>query len=185
MKKIFSALLLLLTASASAQDKSNYNSFNKLTPVTGTEYVLTNIENVGKMGVFHGEFLLFINTKTGKANRVDFPKNASLRRWEQVKLDSLGLNLILLTAQTVNLDNNRRIDWNDPLQLIVLSTDGLQKTQLTEDKFFVIYWTIHRETGGLVVSGYYDTNGNGKNDKTDKDEIQVYDLKTLKLISKI
>ncbi len=186
MKNMIPVLCLLLTtAGAVAQDKHNYISFSKLVPVTGTEYVLTSLDNVGKMGVSHGEHLLFINTKTGKANRVDFPKNAYLRDWEQVKLDTLGINLILLTAQTVNLDNNRRIDWNDPVQLIVLSTDGQKKVQLTEDKFFSSFWTIHRETGAIVVTGYYDTNSNGKHDKTDKDEIHLFDLKTLQLISKL
>lgn len=54
-------------------------------------------------------------------------------------------------------------------------------TQLTEDKFFV----VNTQTGKLVVAGYYDTNNNNKYDKTDKDEILIYDLKTLKLALRI
>ena len=54
-------------------------------------------------------------------------------------------------------------------------------TQLTEDTFFV----VNTQTGKLVVAGYYDTNNNNKYDKTDKDEILIYNLKTLKLASRI
>ena len=77
------------------------------------------------------------------------------------------------------------IDWEDPMQIIILSTDGKEMTQLTEDKFFVQTWTVNTQTGKLVVTGYYDTNNNNKYDKTDKNEILIYDLKTLKLASRI
>ena len=60
-------------------------------------------------------------------------------------------------------------------------TLGKEMTQLTEDKFFV----VNTQTGKLGVAGYYDTNNNNKYDKTDKDEILIYDLKTLKLASRI
>ena len=60
-------------------------------------------------------------------------------------------------------------------------TLGKEMTQLTEDKFFV----VNTQTGKLVVAGYYDTNNNNKYDKTDKDEILIYDLKTLKLALRI
>ena len=60
-------------------------------------------------------------------------------------------------------------------------TLGKEMTQLTEDKFFV----VNTQTGKLVVAGYYDTNNNNKYDKTDKGEILIYDLKTLKLASRI
>lgn len=60
-------------------------------------------------------------------------------------------------------------------------TLGKEMTQLTEDKFFV----VNTQTGKLVVAGYYDTNNNNKHDKADKNEILIYDLKTLKLVSRI
>lgn len=60
-------------------------------------------------------------------------------------------------------------------------TLGKEMTQLTEDQFFV----VNTQTGKLVVAGYYDTNNNNKYDKTDKDEILIYDLKTLKLALRI
>ena len=60
-------------------------------------------------------------------------------------------------------------------------TLGKEMTQLTEDKFFV----VNTQTGKLVVAGYYDTNNNNKYDKTDKDEILIYNLKTLKLALRI
>ena len=121
----------------------------------------------------------------GKTKQIDFPKDAYIAEIEQIKIDSLGINLILVAAKTVNLDNNKGIDWNDPEQIIILSTNGQERTQLTDDKYFVRTWIINRLTGGIVITGYYDTNNNGKYDKTDKNEILIYDLKTLKLISKI
>lgn len=182
MKPIIPILCLLCAASAYGQDKTDYNAYNKLSPVEGTEYVIASVGNLGKMAI-HGESLLFINTKTGQVHRADLPKDASVHRWEQVKLDSLGINLILMTGRTVNFNENKRIDGNDPIQIIALSTDGRQKTQLTEDKFYASTWVIHRGTGTIVITGYYDSNNNRKNDKSDKDAILVYDLKTLQRVS--
>lgn len=53
--------------------------------------------------------------------------------------------------------------------------------------YFWLLWRskYNTQTGKLVVAGYYDTNNNNKYDKTDKDEILIYDLKTLKLASRI
>lgn len=62
---------------------------------------------------------------------------------------------------------------------------GKEMTQLTEDKFVVRTGSVNTQTGKLVVAGYYDTNNNNKYDKTDKDEILIYNLKTLKLASRI
>ncbi|MCZ2131368.1 MAG: hypothetical protein LC109_14025 [Bacteroidia bacterium] len=39
---------------------------------------------------------------------------------------------------------------NDPTQIIILSIDGQEKVQLTEDKFFVRTWTINSQTGTIV-----------------------------------
>lgn len=92
---------------------------------------------------------------------------------------------MIISARTVNLDGNKGIDWNDPQQVIVLSTDGNEKVQLTEDKFFLSAWTMNNQTGKIVVTGHYDTNNNGKLDKTDKQDILIYDLRTMKLVTKI
>ncbi len=173
-----------MTCFAHGQDKYNYVNFNKLTEIVGTDYVIATIENRGKIET-NSKYLLFINTQNGKTKQIDFPKDAYIEKIEQIKIDSLGINIIFVAAKTVNLDNNKGIDWNDPEQIIILSTDGQEKTQLTEDKFFVRTWIISKHTGAIVITGYYDTNNNGKYDKTDKNEILIYDLKTLKLVSKI
>lgn len=132
-----------------------------------------------------GKYLLFINSKTGETKQVDFPTDSWTEKLEQIKIDSLGINLIVVSARTVDLDGKSGIDWNDPTQIIVLSPDGKEKTQLTDNKFFVRTWIVNKLTGSIVVTGHYDTNSNNKYDKSDKNEIHVYDLKTLKLISKI
>ena len=73
------------------------------------------------------------------------------------------------------------MNWKVQYRMGECDTLGKEMTQLTEDKFFV----VNTQTGKLVVAGYYDTNNNNKYDKTDKDEILIYDLKTLKLALRI
>lgn len=130
-------------------------------------------------------YLLFINIKTGETSQVDFPSDAGIEEVKQIKVDSIDLNVISVSARTVDLDGKSGIDWNDPIQIIILSTDGKTKTQLTDNKFFARTWLVNKLTGTILVTGHYDTNNNNKYDKTDKNEILVYDLKTLKLFSKI
>ncbi len=185
MKQLFFFTLTILTLTSYGQDKYNYVHFNKLTEVVGTEYVIASIENRGKMFDTKSRYLLFINTKTGQSKQVDFPNDGYMEKVEQVKIDSLGINKIIVSAQTVDLDGKNGIDWEDPKQIIILSVDGQEKTQLTDNKFFSRTWTVNKQTGTIVITGYYDTNNNNKYDKTDKNEIHIYDLRTLKLISKI
>ncbi|RPD39499.1 hypothetical protein [Chitinophaga barathri] len=184
MKHVIMLIFTMLTLSVYGQDKYNYIQFNKLTALQGTEYVIATIENAGKAFSSHGEFLLFINGRTGQTKQIDFPKDAYINSVEQIKLDSFQINKVVVTAKTINLDNSKTIDWGDPSQIFVLSTDGQEKTQLTPDNFYTGTWLISSETGSVVVTGYYDSNKNGKHDKTDKHEILLYDLKTLKLISR-
>ncbi len=184
MKPFILAILTVLSFSSSAQDKYNYVLYNKLTEIKGTEYVIASVENWGKMSA-NNKYLLFINTRTGESKQIDFPKDAFIQKIEQVKIDSLNINKLIIAANTVNLDRSKSIDWSDPQQIIVLSTDGKEKIQITEDKFFVRTWTVNPYTGAIVITGHYDSNDNGKYDKTDKHEILIYDLKAMKLISKI
>lgn len=184
MKKILLIVLTTLTLTSYGQDKYNYVHFNKLTEVVGTEFVIASIENWGKILETKSKYLLFINTKTGETNQVDFPNDAAIEEIEQIKIDSIDLNIIIVSARTVDLDGKYGIDWSDPTQIIVLSPDGKTKNQLTENKFFVRTWTVNKLTGAIVVTGHYDTNNNNKYDKKDKNEIHIYDLKTLKLIKK-
>ncbi len=185
MKQFLILVLISISLTAFGQDKDNYVHFNKLTEVKGTEYVIASIENRGKMGGLHSSYLLFLNTTTGQTTQVDFPGDVYFERMEQVKIDSLGINKIILCAQTIDLDGKKGIDWDDPKQIIILSTDGKERTQLTDPNFFVRTWTINSQTGTVVITGQYDTNNNNKYDKTDKNAILIYDLKTLQLISKI
>ena len=181
-------LLIFLTAVSTfiyGQDKYSYVNYNKLTEIKGTEFVIATVENAGKLFTTNSKSLLFINTKNGSTKQINFPKDAYIEKIEQIKIDSLGINKVVVAANTVNLDNSKSIDWTDPRQIIVFSSDGQERTQLTEDKFFVRTWTTNFETGTIVIAGHYDTNNNGKYDKTDKNEIIIYDLKTLKITNRI
>lgn len=180
-------LLALLVAGIASygQDKYDYVQFNKLIEVEGTDYVIARVEHWGKMQGMKESFLLFVDTKTGQTTEVSFPNEGFYQKVEQVKIDELAINLILVSAHTVDLDGKKGIDWSDPTQLIVLSPDGKRRTDLTDSKLFVRSWVVNRKTGTIVVTGHYDSNGNGKYDKTDENEIGIYDLKTLKRIAKI
>ncbi|MDD2983712.1 MAG: hypothetical protein PHQ74_10015 [Crocinitomicaceae bacterium] len=185
MKNTLLILLSTLTLTAYGQDKYDYLSFNNLIEIEGTSFVIGTIENRSKMDGLKNSYLLFIDTKTGQTNQVDFPNEGYLEKIEQVKIDDLEINKIIVSAKTVDLDGKKGIDWNDPRQIIVLSTDGKERVQLTDSKLYVRTWVVNKKTGTIVIAGHYDTNNNGKYDKTDKNEIGIYDLKSLKLINKI
>ena len=185
MKHLIILGLTFLTFTVYGQDKYNYTQLNKLTEVEGTTYVIGTFENWEKGDGLKNRYLLFIDPKTGNTNQVDFPNEGYFQKIEQAKIDDLGINQIVIAARTVDLDGKKGIDRNDPTQIFVLSTDGMERTQLTDNKLFVRTWIVNRKTGTIVITGHYDTNNNGKYDKTDKIEIGIYDLKTLKLITKI
>ena len=185
MKKILFLALTIMSLNSLGQDKYNYIQFNRITEVVGTDYVIASIDNKGKMFATKNRYLLFINTNTGDTNQVNFSAVAGISNIEQIKIDSLNINLILISGKTIDLDGKNGIDWNDPTQIIIISKDGKTKTQLTDSKFFVRNWVVNNNSGKIVVTGHYDTNNNNKYDKTDKNEIQIFDLKTLKLIKKL
>jgi hypothetical protein len=185
MKQYLAAGILLMASIFSyGQDKNNYVHYNKLTELKGTDFVIATVENWGKMET-KNKYLLFINTRNGETKQVDFPKDAYIDHIEQIKIDSLGINKVIVAANTVNLDGSKSIDWADPKQIIVFSVDGKEKIQITEDQYFVRTWTVNNQTGTIIATGHYDSNNNGKYDKTDRSEILVYDLKTMKTVVKI
>lgn len=185
MKQLLVILFTTLASATFGQDKNNYVLFNKLKEIKGTTYVIASIENWGKMYDTQSKHLLFINTSTGQSKRIDFPRGGYIEEIEQVKIDSFGINLIIVGAHTVDLDGKKGVDWNDPKQVIIISTDGTETTQLTDSSFFTKRWTVNSSTATLVVTGYFDSNGNFKYDRTDKSEIHIYDLRSLKLIKKL
>ncbi|TWW00844.1 hypothetical protein [Chitinophaga pinensis] len=167
-KLILGLVFSTLSVATYAQDKYSYVYFNKMTEVTGTEYVIASIYDMGKTFMARDPRLLFINTKNGHTKQVEFPGGGYWHSITQVRIDSLQINRIVLEAQTVDLDHRKGISWTDPTQLVVISPDGEEKVQLTEDSFFVRTWIVNNQTGTVTVTGHYDTNDNGKYDKTDK-----------------
>jgi hypothetical protein len=186
MKHFFVIILIALSSNfVFGQDKYDYVHFNKLIEVEGSDFVIATIENRVKVFKVKAKYLLFINTIDGTTQQVDFPKNADILEIKQVKIDSLQINKILVYARTVDLNRKMGIEWEDPAQIIVISPDGKDRVQLTDDDFFVRTWTVNKTTGKIVVTGHYDSNNNHRYDKTDKNEILIFDLRTLKLTSKI
>ncbi len=185
MRLFYCLFFIALSGSVLGQDKYNYIHFNKLTEIVGTEFVIASIDNRSKMAESKSKYLLFIDTKTGNKNQVDFPADGSIQTIKQVKIDELGINSIIVAAKTIDLDEKSGIDWSDPIQIFVLSTDGKEKTQLTEDDYFIRTWTINHQTGTIVVTGHFDTNKDGKYDKKDMNKILIYDLNKLNIIAEI
>ncbi len=170
---------------AYAQEKSYQVYFNKLTKVLGTEYVIASIRNDYKVFKKSENYLVFINTQTTEKTRVDFPEDSNIREVQQIKIDSLGINRILVAGKIFDLNMKNGIDWDDPIQIIILSTDGKEKIQLTDTNFFTRNWVVDEFTGSLVVTGYSDSNDNKRYDNRDKSEIRIYDLKTLQMKGKL
>ena len=185
MKSYLSILFILIPIVTFGQDKFDYTRFNKLTEVKGTDFVIASVDNRGKMAESISKYLLFINSKTGNTTKVEFPADGSIQQVEQVKIDSLEINKVLVVAKTIDLDEKSGIDWTDPMQIFVLTPDGKEKIQLTEDSFFISTWVINNQSGSIVITGHYDTNKNGKYDKKDQNKIVIYDLKSLEIIRKI
>lgn len=175
----------MLSAAAQTAPPLAHVHFSKLMEVSQTPYVIASTRHFDKIYNQKTNFLLFINTLNGESFKLDFPENASLGEPKELRIDSLQIHCLVLMGRTKNVNNDKGIDWNDPAQLFVISTDGKQTTQLTTDSFYVQHWEVNRHTGRLMVTGYYDANANRKYDRGDINEIQVFDLRSLKLVFRL
>jgi hypothetical protein len=184
MRILLSFIVTLFSIASFAQGKYDFISFNQLTEIKGTPYVYISVDAFGKMEI-RDEHLLFVDTRNGQNTPVEFPNHGYFSNITQIKIDTLGINVLIVDAKTNDLNGKKGIDWNDPRQVIALSTDGKTQTPLTDSKLFTTQWIINHQTGAIVITGYYDSNSNNKHDSADKNEISIYDLKTLKLVSKI
>ncbi|TCC96979.1 hypothetical protein [Pedobacter hiemivivus] len=183
MKAVIVFSLTMLTLTVFGQYKCNYT---KITEIEGTNFMVASIESWGKSESAKNQHWLFIDTKNGQINRFELPVGGWFSsKPEQIKIDEMNINILLVTVQSIDMDGKNGIDYNDPRQIIAVSTDGTKSTQVTDGKLYVQSWAVNKKTGTLVVTGYYDLNNNRKYDITDKNEISIYDLKSLKLISKI
>lgn len=183
MKFIPIIAFTFITTNSFAQDKMNYEHYNRITEIPGTDYVYATAEHMGKKSS-GADFLMFVNTRTGETRKVDFPNGSEIHEIKQLKYDSIGLHKLMLIGKTVDLNDKAGISYSDPRQIIIVSTDGKEKTVITEDGYYVRHWYISPVHGTITVLGYYDSNSNGRLDKSDKSETLVYDLKKMKLLSK-
>lgn len=176
--------LIMFPVSIFAQDKYDYVYYNKLVDISGTNYVVATISNLSKIGT-NGKYLAFVDTEDGSINQVDFNVDSYIGEIQQVRIDSIGLNKIIISTKTVDLDGKNSIDWNDPLQIMVLSTNGKERVVITPDNFFVSTWVVNKNSGKIVITGHFDTNENGKYDKKDKHKILVYDLLKMATVNEL
>lgn len=183
MRKIIFIFTVMFSLLSNGQEKNNEFYYDKLKEVEGTDYVIGFHFSRYIVNDSNFSSLIFINTKTGKKNQVDFPKDTRVGMPEQIKIDSLNINLIFVRVNSLEQNANNKSYNINPSQIIILSTDGKTKTQLTDNDFFVKHLTYNKNTGTMVVSGYYDKNKNNKFDEQDNSDIILYNLKTLKRIN--
>lgn len=185
MRKFILPLLFIGTFTAFGQEYTTSYQRNKLYNVKGTDYVLSYVETNSKYSKAVDKYLLFINSNNGDIRKVSFPFEGIIGRIEQTKIDKLDINVIVVEAKTKDIVGRNGINIDDPLQLFIVSPDGKDKKQLTEDEFFVSDWIINYHTGHIVVSGSYDYIKKLKiNKEFDKPVILIYDLKTFELVQK-
>lgn len=183
MKIQLLTIILLFPLFTHAQSKYSYVQYNKFIEVTGTPYVIATVDHHSKAATSK-EHLMFINTSSSEKKEISLPDGAFIRNLEQVRIDSLGINKIIARGRTVNLNGKKSITWSDPEQLIILSPDGSEKIQVTDDQFFVSAYVVNKITGRMVIAGHRDTNNNGKYDHEDANEVFLYDLQHMTIVGK-
>jgi hypothetical protein len=186
MKNLVLILIIIVSSieTTGAQSSKIMYEYNKFMDLKGTEFTVATAEHYPKTGKVRSN-LLFINTLTGIIKEINFAEGSQLSTIQQVKIDSLGINLVLVVANTIALDNKKAIDWNDPRQILIFLPSGNDMQQLTEDNYYVNAWSINELTGTLIVSGFFDVNRNRKKEKNESTEILLFDLKTKILKKKL
>jgi len=175
MKKLLLLILISLCVSVHGQEKKLQSRFNRLQTIKGTEFVIASMVNYGKF-LKTSDSLMIINSKSGQTTPVRFSQKVNVNKIKQVRIDSMGINYLIVTAQTMK---NGKSIFNYQAKLFLISADGLTVRQLTDDNYFTSDWVVNKQTGSLVITGQTDVNKNGKLDYSDKNEILIFDLKTL------
>ncbi|NDV66577.1 hypothetical protein [Bacteroides sp. 224] len=178
MKQLFLLLFTWIILPVNAQGKWNYSTHGKLMELEGTEYVISSSKNYSKLSG-KDENLLFINTLTGKIKEVTFSKNRFINNVEHVKIDSLGINKVIIKVSNIG----NKLVWFAPYQITIASVDGSTTEQITNPNFFVDSYIVNKHTGIIVITGYEDTNNNMKYDKSDVPQILLYSLKEMKMMN--
>jgi hypothetical protein len=151
MKILFTLLLFALAGTALAQVPPDARSayYDTVIEVTGTDYMLIKIDSPSKK-YGSNERLLFINTKTGESHWGNFPDHFFSMQVETVSTGRL--QAIVICARIFGLTCNHP-------KLFVLSSDGRRRTEITDDAFTVEGWKVNHRSGSVVVTGFYDDNG--------------------------
>ena len=175
MKKLLLLVLISLCVSVHGQEKKVQSQFNRLQTIKGSEFVIASMVNYGKL-LKTNDSLMIINSKTGQTTPVLFPQRISVSKIKQVRIKSMGINYLMVTAQTMEKDKSI---FNYQAKLFLISIDGQTVRQITDDNFFTSDWVVNKQVGSIVITGQVDVNNNGKLDSSDKNKILIFDLKTL------
>lgn len=184
MKVLFVLIALCVSGSILAQEKKTYYNYNMLTQLDGTSYVIASAKSHSKVGV-SGNYILFINSKTGESKQVNFKKNEYVYNIEQVKIDSLNINRVAVALGILNLKDIKGVESDRWERMVILSTDGSQYISDGDHPYYYSERLVNRQTGTVITTGFVDVNDNDKHDPDDKTEVRVYDLKNMKIVAKI
>ena len=164
-----------MSVSVHAQEMKVHIQFNRLQTIKDSEFEIASMVNYGKL-LKTNDSLMIINSKTGQTTPVLFPQRISISKIKQVRIKSKEINYLIVTAQTMEKDKSI---FNYQEKLFLISIDGQTVRQITDDNFFASDWVVNKQVGSLVITGQVDVNKNGKLDTSDKNEILIFDLKTL------
>lgn len=182
MKRL-SSLFTVMLLSCSAQGFGIYSLFDRFLALKDSNYIVADVSYVNDLGERKLR-LLFINTESQSAQKVDFPGISWMREFHQIRINELGINALIVSASLSESSTGGPAPAEQD-QIWIVSLNGQQRTLLTDPGFYAGSWMVNQHVGTLVVHGYYDLNSNRKRDKADREVLQIYDLKTLKLIHRV
>lgn len=184
MRTLLFMALIFLQHPTYAQEKYEYTSYNKLIDVSGTDYTIATFDDHSKKGIA-GRHVLFINTRTGTFKQISLNEDEYLYNIEQIKLDSLGINRIIAVVGMRHPENMKGLMLGSWQKVVVFSIDGNETLGVNGAVHFASSWQTNGRTGSLVIAGHVDSDENGKFDRTDKNQILIYDLKNMKVVGRI
>ena len=179
------AILSLFSGQKAVAQWKSSGEFNKLLHIEGTDIVVATYDEIKKFS-WASTNVLFINTSTGESRELELSKTADIRKVNTSNKGKInGGPMVVIEAQTLDLNGNGKVDFFEPLSLFVCDAKGENLKRLTPDNFFVKTWEVVPENNRMVISGKVDSNQNGKKDEADEASILIVDLNTMEVVKEL
>lgn len=173
-------LLFIAALTLNAQEKKESLNLNKLIELENTGYVIATANHHSKLESSNA-ILFFVNTCTGSVNELAIPPDYVVTEIEHIRIDSLGINKVLILLQK-RLEGNT-FKFQILNKLLVSSIDGMEITDLTPEPIWIGSRNLNRSSGIMTFLCNKNDRKKGK-DKPEmlKDKICLYNLKEMKYI---